>query len=91
LASYDGELPSNITLEPWSLTHRYQPDGTEVPRGNVEDLVVSVVTNEVTIPENPDELPIYAPNVDIYPAITTKADGATPRGEGTGLTDPAQA
>ncbi|KAF7507389.1 hypothetical protein GJ744_010448 [Endocarpon pusillum] len=66
-------------------------DGSEVPRGDVQDLVVSVVTNEVTIPENLDELPIYAPNVNIYPEITTKTDGATPRGEGTGLTDPAQA
>lgn len=47
-------------------------DGSEVPRGDVQNLVVSVVRNEVTIPENLDELPIYAPSVGIYPEITTK-------------------
>jgi tyrosinase len=57
----------------------------------VEELVVSVITNEVTIPEDPDDLPIYAPNVDIYPRITMKLDGVTPRGDGTGLTDETQA
>jgi tyrosinase len=57
----------------------------------VEGLVVSVITNEVTIPENPDDLPIYAPTVDVYPRITTKVDGVTPRGDGTGLTDEMQA
>jgi hypothetical protein len=45
----------------------------------------------VTIPESPDDLPIYAPLVDVRPSITTKVDGATARGDGTGLTDRAQA
>ncbi|KAL8790996.1 MAG: hypothetical protein Q9195_006070 [Heterodermia aff. obscurata] len=49
-------------------------------RSQVTDLTVFVVTNEVTLPEDPSALPIYAPDVNIYPEIT---DG---RGEGTGLT-----
>ena len=39
-----------------------------------------VVNNEVTLPEDPSALPIYAPDVKIYPEITDR------RGEGTGLT-----
>ena len=66
-------------------------DGTEASRGDVDDLVVSVASNEVELPTHDGELPRYAPDVTIYPEITTKADGSTGRGEGTGLTDVGQA
>lgn len=39
-----------------------------------------------TIPEDDTQLPIYAPDVAIYPAITTNRQGSG-RGDGTGLTE----
>lgn len=47
---------------------------------------MAVVSNEVTIPEDDNLLPIYSPNVIFYPEITTNEDGGG-RGEGTGLTN----
>lgn len=47
---------------------------------DVQGLTVFVVSNEVTVPEDSSQFPIYANNVKIYPAITTG------RGDGTGLT-----
>lgn len=44
-----------------------------------------VVSNEVTIPEDEGRLPIYAPDVTLYPEITTNQQGGG-RGGGTGLT-----
>ncbi|OCL03657.1 Di-copper centre-containing protein, partial [Glonium stellatum] len=52
-------------------------------RSNVDHLTVFVVSNEVTVPENEAQLPIYAPDVKIYPEITTNMNGGG-RGEGTG-------
>lgn len=64
-----------------------QNDGTVVEdRSRITGLTVFVVTNEVTLPEDEDALPIYAHDVAIHPEITTKANG-NGRGDGTGLTD----
>ncbi|KAL9088475.1 MAG: hypothetical protein Q9165_006199 [Trypethelium subeluteriae] len=61
-------------------------DGTVVEdRSQVTGLTVFVVTNEVTLPEDNYSLPIYAPDVEIYPKITTSQNG-NGRGNGTGLT-----
>ena len=63
-----------------------QPDGTVLEnRSDVDGLLVFVVTSEVTITEDDTQLPIYAPNVEIHPKISTnrELDG---RGDGTGLT-----
>jgi len=54
-------------------------------RSDVGGLTVFVVSNEVTIPEDEAQLPIYAEEVKIHAEITTKPNG-TGRGEGTGLT-----
>lgn len=70
-----------------------QGDGTIVnTQSDVRDLVVFVVSNEVTLPENDAQLPIYAPDVTVYPEITTKKDPNSEgryegRGNGTGLTE----
>lgn len=61
-------------------------DGSERPRGDVDDLTVSVISNEVTVPAAVEELPKYAAGVEIYPAVTTKESGVGGRGDGTGLT-----
>jgi tyrosinase len=61
----------------------------ERSRGEVADLVVSVISNEVTVPTNDDEFPIYSDEVQVYPECTTARNGEG-RGEGTGLTDPSQ-
>lgn len=61
-------------------------DGVEVPRGQVPDLKVSVVSNEVSVPVEPGMLPVYAEEVRVHPEVTTAADGSG-RGEGTGLVD----
>ncbi|OTB03798.1 hypothetical protein M426DRAFT_12300 [Hypoxylon sp. CI-4A] len=67
-------------------------DGTRLHRrrDEVADLLVILVSNEVQIPEDPLALPIYAPNLVPYPEVTTKADGSSGRGEGTGFTDGTQ-
>ena len=49
-------------------------------------MTVFVVSNKVTVPDDPDEMPIYDEEVTVYPEITTKQNGAG-RGEGTGLTN----
>ncbi len=63
-------------------------DGTRLlrRRNEVDDLLVAVVSNEVRIPGDPSALPVYAPNLVPYPEVTTKVDGSSGRGEGTGLT-----
>ncbi len=61
-------------------------EGAEVPRGQVADLKVSVVSNEVSVPGGPGRLPVYAEEVRVHPKVTTAADGSG-RGEGTGLVD----
>ncbi|CAD6578783.1 MAG: hypothetical protein ASARMPRED_008848 [Alectoria sarmentosa] len=61
-------------------------DGSERPRGDVDDLTVSVISNEVTVPATVEELPKYAAGVEVYPAVTTKESGVGGRGDGTGLT-----
>ena len=66
-------------------------DGAEANRGDVADLLVSVVSNKVTLPSNDTDLPHYEPTVTVYPEVTTKVDNETPRGDGTGLTDRTQA
>ena len=63
-----------------------QSDGTVLEdKSHVKGLLVFVVSNEVTIPEDDTQLPIYAPNVQIHPEVTTNREG-TGRGDGTGLT-----
>jgi tyrosinase len=65
---------------------KLQTDGTIVEnRSDVNGLTVFVVSNEVTVPEDEAQPPIYAPDVTIYPEITTNVNGGG-RGEGTGLT-----
>ena len=54
-------------------------DGTEVPLGEMPDLKVMVISNEVTLPEAADQLPVYAEHVRVHPEVTSG------RGEGTGL------
>ena len=61
-------------------------DGTVLPnRRDVAGLLVFVVSNEVTLPADEGEYPIYAPDVKVHPSITTKEYGGG-RGDGTGLT-----
>jgi len=68
------------------VTQPEQKDGTVLEnRGAVDGLTVAVVSNEVTIPEDNDKLPIYSPEVKFWPEITTSLQGQG-RGEGTGLT-----
>ena len=64
-------------------------DGTRLQRrrNEVSDLLVAVVSNEVQISDDASALPIYAPDIVSYPEVTTKADGSSGRGEGTGFTD----
>lgn len=52
-------------------------------RNAVEGLLVGVISNEVTLPENAYSLPRYSPDITIYPEITTKQDGRHGRAEGT--------
>ena len=46
---------------------------------------VLVASNEVTLPEGDGRLPIYAPDITLYPEVTTNAQGGA-RGDGTGYT-----
>lgn len=63
-----------------------QGDGTILPnRSDVAGLLVFVVSNEVTLPADEGEFPIYAPTVQVHPSITTNLQGGG-RGDGTGLT-----
>ena len=73
-----------------ALTRKHQQaDGTEVALAEVPELTVSVISNEVQLPTAPHQLPTYAEEVEVYPAITTNRDGAG-RGENTGLTSEEQ-
>lgn len=56
-------------------------------RNSVEGLLVGVVSNKVTLPENRYEVPCYSPKITIYPEITTKEGGRSGRAEGTGITE----
>uniref|UniRef100_L2GER5 tyrosinase n=1 Tax=Colletotrichum fructicola (strain Nara gc5) TaxID=1213859 RepID=L2GER5_COLFN len=58
-------------------------NGEVQDRQNVGNLLVSVVTDEVTIPSNPSDLPVYAPDVVVRPDCTTNRQGSG-RGHGTG-------
>ncbi|KAL9100136.1 MAG: hypothetical protein Q9163_004452 [Psora crenata] len=61
-------------------------DGTVLPnRSDVAGLLVFVVSNEVTLPPDDGEFPVYAPTVKVHPSITTNPQG-NGRGDGTGLT-----
>lgn len=56
-------------------------------RNSVEGLLVGVVSNKVTLPDNRYECPHYSPDIKIYPDTTTKQDGRSGRAEGTGVTE----
>ncbi|TDZ67999.1 Tyrosinase [Colletotrichum trifolii] len=58
-------------------------DGSLQDRAGLRNLLVGVVTNEVTIPGNPTDLPEYAEDVVARPDCTTNRDG-NGRGSGTG-------
>ena len=60
-------------------------EGERQRRGDVNKLLVSVVTNEVTLPEDPAGFPRYATTVVRRPEVTTNRDGEG-RGRGTGYT-----
>ncbi|PPJ60917.1 hypothetical protein CBER1_06201 [Cercospora berteroae] len=53
-------------------------------RSQVPSLTVFVISNEVTVTEPLDELPIFADDVTIHAEATTNRDGSG-RGNGTGL------
>ena len=66
----------------WRVTNH---EGTILNRRDVEGLLVGVVSNEVTLPTGPNELPRYSPSVVAWESITmNQSDG--PRGDGTGYT-----
>ncbi|KAI1335061.1 Di-copper centre-containing protein [Xylariaceae sp. FL0016] len=52
-------------------------------RSDLNNLLVTVVTNEVTVPSGPTELPRYSDSVVVRPEVTTNRDGEG-RGSGTG-------
>ncbi|KAI1848861.1 hypothetical protein JX266_005289 [Neoarthrinium moseri] len=64
----------------WRVT---LPGGERRSRGELNDLLVSVVTNEVTIPDSPNGLPQYSDQVIPRPEATTNREGGA-RGNGTG-------
>ncbi|OLN86707.1 Tyrosinase 5 [Colletotrichum chlorophyti] len=64
----------------WRVT---LPSGEQQARSALNNLLVSVVTNEVTIPSNVADLPQYADEVVPRPEATTNRAGSG-RGEGTG-------
>ena len=67
------------------MLKQLQNNGTRLDdRSLVRGLTVFVVSNKVTIPNDESQVPIYAPDVKIYPEITTNRDGSG-RGDGTGL------
>lgn len=53
-------------------------------RDAVDGLLVGVISNRVTLPE--DGFPEYSQDVTVYPAVTTRRDGSG-RAEGTGVTE----
>lgn len=52
----------------------------------VTGLKVFVVTNDVTVPDDLNTIPQYAPEVRIHTGITTNLNGEG-RGKGTGLVE----
>ncbi|KAK1988373.1 hypothetical protein LZ30DRAFT_699367 [Colletotrichum cereale] len=64
----------------WRLT---LSGGELQPRNRLSNLLVGVVTNEVTVPDSPAALPQYADEVVPRPEATTNRNG-TGRGDGTG-------
>ncbi|KAK1596707.1 uncharacterized protein LY79DRAFT_667261 [Colletotrichum navitas] len=58
-------------------------NGEPQPRSRLDNLLVSVVSNEVTVPDSPTGLPQYADEVVPHPEATTKRNGGG-RGDGTG-------
>ena len=83
--SADAILPYLSAHLHWRVT---TSDDEVIPRREVDDLVVSVISNAVTVPASTEELPKYDAKVTVYPEITTKKkpeEGG--RGEGTGLTE----
>jgi tyrosinase len=60
-------------------------DGARGHRADVEGLLVSVVSNEVTLPTDGSSRPCYSSEVRAWPAATTRVNGE-PRGIGTGCT-----
>ncbi|KIW29400.1 uncharacterized protein PV07_05217 [Cladophialophora immunda] len=67
----------------WRVTDK---GGARLHRGDVRGLLVTVVSNEVTLPEDESMLPQYAPTVTPWPAATTRVNGE-PRGQGTGYVE----
>ena len=66
----------------WRVTNL---DGGRLHRADVSELLVTVVTNEVTLPGSESEMPVYADDVIPRPEITQNRDGEG-RGMGTGYT-----
>ncbi|KZL81883.1 tyrosinase precursor [Colletotrichum incanum] len=58
-------------------------NGEPRPRSQLNNLLISVVTNKVTVPRSPTDLPLYADDVTPWPEATTKRNGGG-RGDGTG-------
>nr|XP_036576373.1 tyrosinase [Colletotrichum truncatum]KAF6783111.1 tyrosinase [Colletotrichum truncatum] len=58
-------------------------NGEVQDRQVLNNLLVSVVTNEVKVPDTPTDLPEYSPDVVVRPDCTTNRQG-TGRGHGTG-------
>lgn len=67
----------------WRVTDQ---KGSRGSRGDVNGLLVGVVSNEVTLSDEPSALPQYAPDVVTWPAATTRENGEG-RGKGTGYTE----
>lgn len=63
--------------------NRLKPEGK---RDQLPGLLVGVISNKVTLPQNPNEFPSYSGHVTVHPKITTRRDG-TGRAEGTGVTE----
>jgi len=63
--------------------NRLKPEGK---RDQLPGLLVGVISNKVTLPQNANEFPSYSEHVTVHPKITTRRDG-TGRAEGTGVTE----
>lgn len=62
----------------WRVTG---PDGNEVPRDLVDDLKVSVVSTEVTLPSSHDQLPVYSGHYTLHPICTAGRPGGYSEGD----------
>ncbi|KAI1057476.1 hypothetical protein LB507_011584 [Fusarium sp. FIESC RH6] len=89
LSSLDVDAVENYLVQylHWEVVDqngtRLKPDGK---RGDLPGLLVGVVSNKVTLPQNANEFPSYSEHVTVHPKITTRRDG-TGRAEGTGVTE----